>query len=256
MRRVGHALVSTGWSSLWDSIIECNVDNRCGSIYCERCRFFYSCWSNGRLKKLFSIKYNNDDVEARKELRYLTVLTHVVELDLSSVDQAIEIDKVSIKALKRRFPDIIIEGRHEIEMIDVRNIFLRKECPRKVEAIYDLTEGKGPYIDNDMVLVHFHAVVSLGGHNKKEVAAWMRERWPGRHHVHMKGLYKENDVKVNLSNIASYNLKNVHVYNMFIEGNKKRSDLYMSMKSLSFRIMCDMKIGNWRMTIKTNGWMK
>jgi hypothetical protein len=208
------------------------------------------------MKNILSIKYDNNEIDFRKQVRHLTVLTHLVKLDLSVIDRAIQETKKHLTNLKRKFKGIILEGRFELEVIDIRRLIDMKECPRKSDVINTFIEKQDGEFECDMILVHFHTLIDLDGHSENNIIGWMKNTWPGDHCVHMKSLWDNKDITKSITDISNYGFKIAHCYNMHINGNKKTSDLYMSNEGLSFRVMSDKKIGNNRMSITTNGWMK
>jgi hypothetical protein len=256
IKRVAHALYKTGRMDIWNDIINCNDQHRCHSIYCEKCSKIYKYHSLKRMKNILLIKYDNNETEFRKQVRHLTVLTHLIKLDLSAVDHAIQETKNHLINLKRKFKGIVLEGRFELEVIDVRRLLDANECPRKSEVINNFIEKQDGEFECDMILVHFHTLIDLSGHSENNVIDWMENIWHGNHCVHMKSLWDNKDIIKSINDISKYGFKMSHCYNMKINGNKKNSDLYMSNEGLSFRVMSDKKIGNNRMSITTNRWMK
>lgn len=256
IRRVGHALYKTGRMDIWNDIINCSDQYRCGSIYCNRCSKVYKYHSLNRMKNILLIKYDNNEMEFRKQVRHLTVLTHLVKLDLSAVDHAVQETKKHLTNLKRKFKGIILEGRFELEVIDVGRLLNANECLRKSEVINNFIEKQDGEFEYDMILVHFHILIDLDGHSENNVIDWMKNTWPGNHRVYMKSLWNNKDIIKNITDLSNYGFKMSHCYNMYIDGVKKNSNLYMSNEGLSFRVMSDKKIGNNKMSITTNGWMK
>lgn len=253
IKRVQIALETTGHHNQWEHIKNCSHPNYCGSIYCLRCSSYQKKKANERLQSLFQHKYDGDDVTALNDLRHATVLCEVVDLDQSEVYRVITDNQKSFDAMRRKFPGLIIEGRHEIEIIDIKNLYRKQSSPRKITSIEYLTAGMSRYTDSDRVLVHFHALISLNGHNHSDVLSLMEKRWPGDHCVFMTGLYKNKSVESSLKTISSYPIKNSHRYNLNSEYESDSLGSYLNNESLSFRILCDKSLGR-SMRIRTNKW--
>ncbi|MGX7709531.1 hypothetical protein [Methylobacterium sp. Gmos1] len=205
-----------------------------------------------RVLKLFSEKYNDNDTAAFNDLRHLTVLCEIVDLDQAEVHRVIKGNHKTFKSMRRTFPGLIIEGRHEIEIINIDDLYNNK-CPRKIESIEFLTGGMSREMNGDRVLVHFHVLIALNNHNHNEVLSRLIEKYGMSYCVHMTKLHTNRSMTENLINIASYPIKNSYRYHLGFGYGDDKVGSYINNKSLCFRIMCDRSLVK-SMKIRTNKW--
>lgn len=188
----------------------------CGSIFCDRCR-------ERKQRSVFStfLKYKNEefggnDDEARKRLRYVSVLHSIVSVeDYSTIDGAYgSIDEVidavaemkrvltliKKKAQRNHGVDIWLRGGVHIELVDF-DLFLLAEAFGKGTVKTDtinafiskyagnngLSTQNGKYF-----LVHFHALADTKGLADEDFRELFTERWGlTKKQVHIQRTWKK-----------------------------------------------------------------
>ena len=217
--RVLEALRSTSdWddADLADKIESCGRGRLCGSVYCVDCRNRAASELNKRISRHVHGRFDDDADEARQHLRYVTVLCELTDFNLADVKQSIANARQDIKAMKRRFSNIWVQGSFEFELIDMKLLGKSGAVIKQdtLAAMMNMSVKDSQSL-GQRVIVHFHALVDLNGTDGSEFRRWVRNRW----HAHG----KQTEVKCTnkgqtLTNMAkkisSYGFKNRVQYNL------------------------------------------
>lgn len=241
--RVKHALVLTGFDDPWRKIDACGPGSYCNSAYCRDCRERNVRSHYRRMIRLHREWHGDDDAKARENLRFVTVLNELCELDHRSVREALSRAKRALTSVRRSFPGLSIHGRFEIEAVDTWTVLQTKSCPRKTAVIRELAGGHAMTHTRDMALVHFHAVVFLNGHDAIQVRTKLSNKWPGSHMVQMVQLHANKSVEKNLFKVCSYMLKDRYHYNHRMDSYSYKDGNYLSNESLSCVVRIPMTTG-------------
>jgi hypothetical protein len=198
-------------------------------------------------------RHGSDDLKARENLRFLTVLTALCRPDHDEVASAIDRARADLTSLRRSFPGLMIQGRFEAEVVDTDTILGSHACPQKARALRGLNGGSDITPCRDMILVHFHALVFLGGHDPEVVKDKVREKWPGPYAIKMDKLFLKVSVEDSIRKIASYMLKDRYQYNHRFETSGFTNERYLREDSLSFLIRFSLRMGIDGMLIYSKG---
>ena len=188
----------------------------CGSIFCDRCR-------ERKKRSVFStfLKYKNEefggnDDEARKRLRFVSVLHSIVSVeDYSTIDGAYgSIDEVidavaemksvltliKKKAQRKHGVDIWLRGGVHIELVDF-DLFLLADAFGKGTVKTDTINAFiSKYAENTGLstqsgkyfLVHFHALADTKGLADEDFRELFTERWGlTKKQVHIQRTWKK-----------------------------------------------------------------
>ncbi len=234
--RLRHALTMTGFPDHLSRIENCSSGNRCGTSYCPECRSRNVRKHTGKMLGLYRRLYNSYEGEARKDIRFVTVLHELCRPDIKEVKAGIGRAKVAFAGLRRSFPGLRIEGRFELEVIDSDAIFNRKVCPQKSVALEDINGGNRTTPDRDMILLHSHFFVFLNGSNDGLVRDKFALRFPGRYRIKFGPLFENLSVEENIRKVCSYQLKNRYFLNHGFNTQGYNQGEYISIGSLSFLI--------------------
>lgn len=219
-KKVQKALLAAGERDLASKIARCARGKVCCSHYCRTCRAKAVVEFQKRLRARFETDVNGDPALLQQRWYYLTILCAVVEVDGASTQRAVEEAREGLYALKRKFPDLWMQGAFEFELVPIserlNNInVISKE---KAETLWALlgkdradSIGREP---REMIHVHLHAVVDLVQYGRNELRTWMRKKWNCHPlQVQLKATRSNQFVDEKIKKIASYGLKNRLKYN-------------------------------------------
>jgi hypothetical protein len=204
---------------LADRIKQCGRGALCGSVYCMDCRGRAAKGLKDRLSDRILLRFGNDEASARDELRYVTVLCELTEFNLDSVKSAVTRARTDLKAMKRRFPDIWIQGSFEFELIDMK-LLGQSGAMIKLEtlaAMMDLDVSKSKSLGH-RVIVHFHVLVDLNSVRDEAFKKWVRDRWSKHNRqTDVKRIRKNQKLSDMIAKVSDYGFKNRSQYNLSFE---------------------------------------
>ena len=157
-------------------------------------------------------------------------------MDIKAVKLGLSKSKNDLAGLRRSFPDLRMYGRFELEVVDTEAIFNNDNRKQKALALTDLNDGNRTMPHREMVLVHSHFLLSLGGNDPESVRNRMTIRFPGRYAIKMDQLYKDKPITESLQTIVSYMLKDRYFYNNIMDTDGYREGAYLSDEALSFMV--------------------
>ena len=241
--RVRHSLLVTGFADCWTKIEDCGSGAYCNSSYCRDCRNKNSLAQSRKLIGLYR-NYYSEDHEARENMRFVTVLCELVKPNHTAVLESLKRAKLALTTLRRRksLPGLLLFGRFELEAIDIGRVFQLRTCDRKVETIRALNGDREESFGRDMILVHFHAVMFLNGHDEEVVRNKLKLRWPVPYGISIKRLYKDQSIEDSIRKLCSYPLKDRYRYNYDFRTNGYEDGGYINDGSLSFLVRSSMSM--------------
>jgi hypothetical protein len=234
---VQQALRASGDNELADRIKHCSRGAYCSSIYCKPCRDRYAHALHQRLAARAEERHSNQHDKVYKAFRHLTVIFDVVDLrseefgaaketkrgqkaeitGLNAVKDALEQARRETKSMRRRFPQLWMQGAFEIEVIDTRTLYSMASNTRKARLIRALiARRRNPEeAARAQVIVHCHCVVDVADINADEFHSWVHERWALPHQARLSMTYHPNkqSLDAKLYKLASYCFKNRLAYN-------------------------------------------
>jgi hypothetical protein len=152
--------------------------------------------------------------EMSERLRFITVLSELVELNLDDTDGAVKRMFSKLEGALRQVRGIQVIGAAEIEVVNVDKMITMASVAdesRKLDVVLAMipSEEKSLYKTGvvSYALVHFHGVIDLGvnGEEKSEkLSKALRQWWSERYSVEVKSLYSTKTVRENLTDIAAY----------------------------------------------------
>lgn len=234
--RIRHALTVTGFPDHLKQIENCSLGNRCGTSYCPDCRKRNVQKHTGRMLGLYRDLYNSCEYEARKDIRFVTVLHELCGPDIREVKAGIGRAKVAFAGLRRSFPGLRIEGRFELEVVDTDRIFNTNVCPQKSLALEDLNGGNRTTVNREMLVLHSHFFVFMGGNDDGLVRDKFASRFPGRYRIKFGPLFENLSVEENIRRVSSYLLKDRYFLNHGFDTQGYNQGEYISPYSLSFLV--------------------
>jgi hypothetical protein len=196
-----------------------------------------------RLVALHREHHGDDEAKARTNLRFLTVLNALCRPDPDEVRAAMAKVRADLTSLRRSFPGMLIQGRFECEMVDTETILESHACPQKARALRGLNGNSDTTSCRDMVLLHFHALVFLNGHDPDAVKDKLRGKWPSPYAVKMDSLFRDKPIDSSIRKIGSYMLKDRYQYNHRFQTNGFIDERYLSNGSLSLLIRLGLDVG-------------
>lgn len=209
--------------SLANKIANCRRGHLCGSVYCVDCRNRAAEGLNERISSHTQDRFDDDDDEARNNLRYVTVLCELTAFNQADVKQAVAIARKDIKAMKRKFSDIWIQGSFEFELIDMKlldksdagvNQNSRALKQQTLSAMMDMNINESRSL-GQRVIVHFHMLVDLNGADGDDFNNWVGGRWNSHsNQTEVKRLNKEQSLEDMAKKVSSYGFKNRVQYNL------------------------------------------
>lgn len=241
--RVRESLASTAHDNDWTKIENCKPRAFCNSQYCKSCRTRHVKLHSERLLALHREHHGEDEGKARANLRFLTVLNALCRPDPVEVREAMGKVRADLTSLRRSFPGLLIQGRFEAEIVDTETILGSHACPQKGRALRELNGGSDITPCRDMVLLHFHALVFLNGHNPDAVKDKLREKWPTPYAVKMDSLFRDKPIDSSIRKIGSYMLKDRYQYNHQMQTNGFIDERYLNNSSLSFLVRLGLDLG-------------
>jgi hypothetical protein len=223
--------------SLADKIESCGRGQLCGSVYCVECRGRAAAELNKRISAHNEIKFGDDADEARNHLRYMTVLCEITAFNVVDVKQAVADARKDIKAMKRRFGDIWVQGSFEFELIDMRlldksdagvNQNSRSLKQQTLAAMMNMSIKESRSL-GQRVIVHFHTLVDLNGTDEVEFNKWVRNRWNSHsNQTEVKRTNKGQTLKNMAKKISDYGFKNRVQYNLSFETNGYKRGIWFN----------------------------
>lgn len=234
--RIRHALTVTGFPDHLNRIENCSQGSRCGTSYCPDCRKRNVRKHTGRMLGLYRNLYNCCEDEARKDIRFVTVLHELCRPDIKEVKAGIGRAKVAFAGLRRSFPGLRIEGRFELEVVDTEKIFNSNICPQKSLALEDLNGRNRTTPNRDMLLLHSHFFVFMDGNDDGLVRDKFASRFPSRYQIKFGPLFENLSVEENIRRVSSYMLKDRYFMNNGFDTQGYNQGEYIGIDSLSFLI--------------------
>jgi hypothetical protein len=184
--------------------------------------------------------YNSCEAQARKDIRFVTVLHALCQPDITEIGNTISRAKMDFNGLKRSFPGLRIHGRFELEIIDTDKVFSSEMCVRKRSALQDLNGGRSSFASRDVVLAHSHTLFFLGDNDPEAVRAKLAAKYDAPYGINMKCLYEDKSIDDNLSRVCGYMLKDKWFYNNSMESSGGKQGTYLRDESLSFIVRSHM----------------
>lgn len=234
--RLRHALNVTGFPDHLSRIENCSSGNRCGTSYCPECRSRNVRTHTGKMLGLYRGLYNSCEDEARKDIRFVTVLHELCRPDIKEVKAGIGRAKVAFAGLRRSFPELRIEGRFELEVVDTDMIFNTNICPQKSAALEDLNGGNRKTSNRYMLLLHSHVFIFTCGNDSTLVRDKFAARFPGRYRIKLGPLFEELAVEENIRRVCSYLLKDRYFLNNSFDTKGYKQGEYIPHELLSFLV--------------------
>tara|TARA_Y100000034_G_scaffold135629_1_gene208336 strand:+ start:556 stop:1479 length:924 start_codon:yes stop_codon:yes gene_type:complete len=229
--RVIDALRVTGEAEhigLADRIENCGRGRLCGSAYCSDCRKRAVTGLSDRISRHIESRYGSSKKKIREQLRYVTVLCELVDLDYGSVKTARKRAQKDLDALVRRFKGTWIQGTYELELMDMGLLDKsdagvaqnKRAAKQRTLAALKGVDVKDSGSLGQQVIVHFHALVDLNGVDGDQFKEWVRRRWnaDGRQ-TRIQLTDSSQSWREMVSKIASYGFKNRVQYNLTFETN-------------------------------------
>ena len=241
---VQQSLRASGDTHLADRMKNCRRGAHCQSIYCRSCRDRYADELRKRLEARAKERHNNRHDRVHKSFRHLTVIFDVVDLrsrswnatrqiashghkaeitGLSGVRDAMTRARSDTKEMRRRFPNLWMQGAFEIEAMDVAKLNSIASTTRKANLIRSLIgrrsnpEGAAQV----QLIVHCHCVVDLADVDPMQFHDWIHRRWSLPHQTRLSMTYHpdKQEMDSKLYKLASYCFKNRLEYNFSDETN-------------------------------------
>ena len=184
--------------------------------------------------------YNSCENQARKDIRFVTVLHALTQPDITEIGNTIGRAKTAFTGLKRSLPGLRIHGRIELEIVDTSKVLSSDMCVRKRRALQYLNDGRSVFASRDVVLVHSHVLFFLGGNDSEAVRAKLATRYDAPYGINMKSLYADKSVDDNLTSLCSYMLKDKWFYNNSMDSSGGKQGEYLRDESLSFIVRSHM----------------
>lgn len=168
-----------------------------------------------KLEKQFVQRWGQFTKSQMKErLRFITVLSDLVPLDLEMTSNAVESMFSCLKMVFSGVRGIEVIGAAEIEIINIEKMKAMASVAdeaRKLDVLLDMmpAEEKSLYRTGitSYALVHFHGVIDLGTkgeENRQAIEVACKRYWSAKYAVEIKSLYSTKTVKKNLEDIAAY----------------------------------------------------
>lgn len=236
INRIRHALTLTGFPDHLSRIENCSPGNRCGTSYCPECRKRNVRKHTGRMLGLYRDLYNSCEDQARKDVRFVTVLHELCNSDIKEVKAGIGRAKIAFAGLRRSFPGLRIEGRFELEVIDTEKMFNTNVCPQKSAALEDLNGGNRKISSQYMLLLHSHVFIFLDGNDSTLVRDKLVTRFPGRYRIKLGPLFEDLSVEENIRRVCSYLLKDRYFLNNGFDTKGYNQGEYIPYELLSFLV--------------------
>jgi hypothetical protein len=215
-RSVRGALASIGATSLANKIANCGRAAVCSSLYCRKCRSRAASKMEQRLQGRFRTALRSNPKLLQERWRYLTVLCEVTEFKVGNVKAAVTRARTVLRALKRKFPKLWMQGAFEFELVDLDDMQSTEDAEFSVKkrTLLAMLDGDEAKFVGKKILVHYHAVVDLGDCASGEIGDWFRKRYPSHsRQIELKETRSKQDVEDKLRKIASYGFKNRLRYN-------------------------------------------
>jgi hypothetical protein len=252
------------YAALSEKIDECSERRRCDSYWCKECRNRHAFGLRDRISSYLSGRYGTDYEEAKKHLRYVTVLVSVERLDEHSVSKAIREARTQIDGLKKSFKGIWMEGAFELELLDLHALSTFDGNPRKKDTIFSMWEPQSfwnwecleTYHDfgSNRVLVHFHILVDLNGFDESKFHKLLRKRWGKHRHQIDVAPMKDNQTLHDMAwKVGSYPFKDRVQYNLRMETDGYKDGRYFSDRMLAELVRLHDQIGPNGLLLGTNG---
>lgn len=234
---VRQALRASGCDELADRMQNCDRGAYCSSIYCKPCRDRYADALRVRLAVRVKERHGNRHDRVHKAFRHLTVIFDVVDLrsqdfstakettrgqkaeiaGLNEVKRALEQARGETKAMRRRFPQLWMQGAFEIEVIDTGTLYSMASDTRKARLIRALVARRQkPYeAARTQIIVHCHCVVDVADLDADAFHEWVHARWSLPHQARLSTTYHpdKQSLETKLYKLASYCFKNRLEYN-------------------------------------------
>ena len=209
--------------SLANKIRNCGRGRLCGSVYCVDCRKRAADGLNKRISDHTQDRFGDDADEARCHLRYMTVLCELTAFNVADVKQAVADARKGIKAMKRKFSDIWMQGSFEFEVMDMKlldksdaGVDQNKRALKQqtLAAMIDMSIKNSRSL-GQRVIVHFHVLVDLNGTDGVEFKKWVGNRWSCHNNqTEVKRLNKGQSLENMAKKVSSYGFKNRIQYNL------------------------------------------
>lgn len=234
---VRQALLASGCDDLADRMQNCGRGAYCSSIYCKPCRDRYADALRVRLALRVKERHGNRHDRVHKAFRHLTVIFDVVDLrsqdfaaakeatrgqkaeiaGLNEVKRALEQARGETKAMRRRFPQLWMQGAFEIEVIDTGTLYSMASDTRKARLIRALTarRQKPDEAARTQIIVHCHCVVDVADLDADAFHEWVHARWSLPHQARLSTTYHpdKQSLEAKLYKLARYCFKNRLEYN-------------------------------------------
>ena len=233
-----------GHKHLADKIEECGepdenyntshtVIKRCGSVYCVKCHAEYVAKETKAVRALFD-RYKTE-ANQRRNIFHLTIVFDAFRLftkkgqlfvpkPLATADFPTDYAKTALvdarhklkHKLRHQFPDIGYAGAFEWEVYSDMTLNWRAHDKAAAIALLGPDATRDPqltYAQAHIVLFHAHIVVDLNDTPEKDFRKWMRNEFPKRAGIPVKGtvhigsLWKSRTIEESLQNLARYPYK-------------------------------------------------
>ncbi len=194
--------------------------NRCNSLFCPSCRKEIQKRRQTRAKKHFGHLPMN-------RLYFLTVL-HMCATDLDDIKKDVGRFKRKVKRAfgkAEHLSQVKMQGAMEV---DLKHPWLydvatkdgdrdyRKHCLETLGAL-DVHLGQ-PNCPDRFWLIHYHAIVDIGGNTPDQVKEVLKDAFPGNHRVRLDAFHQVDKTPkaISLDKCASYPLKSKLQYGVNI----------------------------------------
>jgi hypothetical protein len=197
----------------------CGLGRLCSSVYCTKCRTRAVRQFDKRISKHIKSRFGNDEDKAHEQIRYATVLCDLVDLNKVEVKRAVANARKDLKALRRKFPEIWMQGTFEFELMDMKYLVESGASTKKgtLAAMKD-TEIQKCRSLGQQVLVHFHVLMDLNEVCEKEFKKWVQNRWSCHpRQTRIQRRISGQSLKDMSDNISKYGFKNRNQYNLSFE---------------------------------------
>jgi len=160
-------------------------DGSCGSVFCMTCRKRKQDSLHNQYKE--RVKRFNNEEEARKDLRYATILHEMVAVSfdnaigetasLEDIEKSVSDFRKEIKSIDRRFRNhnIWARGTIHLELVNMdlfRFASLSGRITNKQKTLNAMGKNADYYI-----LVHSHILFDINGMDDEEFRKYMRRKW-------------------------------------------------------------------------------
>jgi len=152
--------------------------------------------------------------EMKERLRFITILSELVPLDLEMTGRAIDSMFSCLKMVFSGIRGIEVIGAAEIEIVNIEKMKAMAAVAdeaRKLDVVASMmpAEEKGLYRTGitSYALVHFHGVIDLGAkgeENRQAIEQNCKRYRSEKYAVEIKSLYSTKTVTKNLADIAAY----------------------------------------------------